>query len=470
MKPFGWRSLAVSSIIVLAAMQAANAETRPQYGGTLRVAMQAAPMSLDPADQLSANLHSANLAQPDSFARRSLTMLLFDTLVTVDENFRIQPALATSWQAVNGNQRWQFRIRDGVKFHDGTPLSAAVAAGALRAANPAWKVSTEGDSIVIVRDESDPELLAELALPRNAMVKRNPDNTLSGTGPFHIVDWRPGQKLAVAAHEDCWRGRPYLDGIEIEMGKSLRDQIVALELGKADLVEVSAEQAHRITQEGRRLSRSMPMELVALLFSRDASSPAENDLRAALALSVERGSMRAVLLQGEGQPTAGLLPNWMSGFGFVFPVEADLSRARHLREQAHAVPNWTLGYDGSDGVARLLAERVALNAKDAGLSMQPTQASATDLKLVRIPLASPNSWVALAQVASQAGIPVGRLSGTVEQLYASELAVLGTQRIIPLFHLPVCYGATTSLKNWSVRPDGSWNVSDAWLGIENHDR
>ena len=144
--------------------------------------------------------------------------------------------------------------------------------------------------------------MAELALPRNAIVKRTADNKPSGTGPFHIVDWQPGKKLALAAEENCWRGRPFLDAIEIEMGKSFRDQMTALELGKADLVEVAPEQTHRLSQEGRRLASSTPVELLALLFARDVASPEEKLLREALALSVERGSIRSVLLQGAGQP------------------------------------------------------------------------------------------------------------------------------------------------------------------------
>ena len=68
MKPIGWRWFAVSSLILAAVT--AMAETRPQYGGVLHVAMRAAPTSLDPADNM----------QPDSFGRRSLTRLMFDTL------------------------------------------------------------------------------------------------------------------------------------------------------------------------------------------------------------------------------------------------------------------------------------------------------------------------------------------------------------------------------------------------------
>jgi ABC-type transport system substrate-binding protein len=454
MRRFDWRWLVVSSL--LAVTVAANAETRPQYGGTLHVAMRAAPASLDPADN----------SQRDSFSRRSLTMLIFDTLVTTDDNGRAQASLAASWQVSPGN-RWQFHLHHGIKFHDGSPLTAEIAAESLRAANPSWSVVAEGDSVAI--ESASSELLAELALARNAIVKREPYAPPSGTGPFHMVDWQPGKKLTLAAEEGYWRGRPFLDGIEIEMGRSFRDQMIALELGKADLVEVAPEQSHRVSMEGRRLANSLPVELLALVFSRDASSPEDKLLREALALSVERGSIRSVLLQGAGLPAASILPNWMSGYGFVFPTDADLPRARHAREQVRTTLTWTVAYDGSDSLARLLAERIALNARDAGLPLQPTAQSATaataDLRLVRIPLASADPWIALAGVAAVAGAPAGkRKNGSVEELYVAEQSLLATQRLIPLFHLPVSYAASSSLKNWTARSDGSWSLANSWLG------
>jgi ABC-type transport system substrate-binding protein len=453
MKRFVWRWLAVNSLFIVAL--AAQAETRPQYGGTLHVAMRAAPTSLDPAQSM----------QPDSFARRNLTLLVFETLVTVDGSGRPHTALAASWQAAPTNQRWQFHLRRGVKFHDGTAFTAEIAAACLRAANPSWNVSVDADSVVIELETSDPEMLVKLALPRNAIAKRTTDGSPSGTGPFHIVDWQPGKKLTLAAEEGYWHGRPFLDGIEIEMGGSFRDQMTALELGRVDLVEVAPEQVHRLSLDGRRLASSAPVELLALLFTRDAQTPEEKSLREALAWSVERGSIGSVLLQGAGQPAAGVLPNWISGYGFVFSTNADLARARHAREQVRTVSTWTVGYDGSDAVARLLAERVALNGKDAGLSLQPTSAATTDLRLVRIPLASADPWIALAGISSLAGLTMPKNDGgSVEDLYAAEQAVVATQKIIPLFHLPVTYAASASLKNWTLRPDGSWNLADAWLG------
>lgn len=459
MKRFGWRLLAVSSVIagaLAAAALAGAAETRPQYGGTLHVAMQAAPASLDPAES----------TPPDSFARRSLTMLMFDTLVTTDESGRVQPALATSWAPLNqaGNQRWQFRIRRGVKFTDGTPLSAEIAAASLRTANPAWNVSADADTVVIERAEFETELLAELAQPRNAVAKRNPGDAPSGTGPFHVVDWQAGKKLTLAAYENCWRGRPFLDTIEIEMGENFREQMTALEVGTADLVEVAPERAHGISRAGRRLASSAPLELLALVFNRDIASPEEKLLREALAWSIERSSIRSVLLQGAGEPAASILPNEMSGYGFVFSADADLARARQAREQVHGKPVWSLGYDANDPLERLLAERIALNAKDAGLTLQPTPSANADLRLVRIPLASPDPWVALADVARLSAAPAGKTGGSIEELYSAERAVLATQRVIPLFHLPVSYAASAALRDWALRPDGSWALADAWLG------
>jgi ABC-type transport system substrate-binding protein len=454
MKRFSYRSLVVSSLFVAAL---AAAQTRPQYGGTLHVAMRAAPTTLAPADN----------SPPDSFSRRNLTLLLFEPLITSDATGQIHPALATSWQTSSGNRRWQFHLRQGIKFQDGSALTAETAAASLRGANPSWKVETEADSLIIERESSDLDLPALLALPRNVIVKSTSDGTPEGTGPFHVAEWQPGKKLILAAVENYWGGRPFLDAIEIEMGRSFHDQAIALELGRADLVEVAPEQAHRASMEGRHVISSPPMELVALLFARDADSPQEKSLREALALSVERASMRSVLLQGAGQAAASILPNWMSGYAFTFPIDTDLTRARHLREQFKTIPVWTIGYDSSDPVARLLAERIALNARDAGLTLQPSASASAELRIARIPLTSSDPRVALADVAAIVGLSSLKLGeGSAEGLYAAEQTVLASQRLIPLFHLPVTFASNMKLRDWSPRPDGSCKLVDAWLDNE----
>jgi len=452
MRLFGWRSLVVSSLLF---GMVATAETRPQYGGTLHVATRIAPASFDPADN----------SQPDSVAYRNLSRLMFDTLVIMDYRGHLQPALATSWQAAPGSQRWQFWLRRGVKFHDGLPLTPEAAAASLRVANPGWNVSAAVDSVVIEREAAAPDLPAELARARNGIAKRGAGGSVIGTGAFRVADWQPGKKLRLSADEEYWGGRAFLDAIEVEMGRSTRDQLIALELGKTDVAEVATEQAQRTTGNGRRVVTSAPVELMALVFSRDKQSSEEAKQRDALALSIDRASIRSVVLQGVGEPSGALLPNWVTGYAFVFSSDQNLGRARQERSEIQHARAWTLGYDAGDPLARVIAERIALNARDTGISVQTTMSANTDLRLTRLVLASANPCIALPAVAAAAGVGATNLnSSSIDELYQAENAILQTQRLVPLFQLPAGFALSSALQDWSQDRDGAWHMDDVWLG------
>ncbi|MGA8491571.1 MAG: ABC transporter substrate-binding protein [Terriglobales bacterium] len=434
----------------------ASAAARPHYGGTLQVEMRAAPRSLDPADS----------SQADWFGFQNLSSLMFETLVSLGQQGKPEPVLASSWQAEPGNQRWQFFLRRGITFQDGTPLTAEAVAASLRRTNPTWKVLAEGEAVIIERDSAAPNLLAELSLPRNSIVKRDAEK-ISGTGPFVVSAWDPGKKLSLAAREDYWGGRAFLDAIEIEMGKSFREQMIAFDLGKAQVIEVAPDQARRAGAEGRHVDSSAPMELIALVFNRDSESPDAARQRRALALSIDRESLNTVVLQGGGEPAGGLLPNWMTGYAFLFPSSVDLELARQVRSEIPHTTSWSLGYDAADPTARLIAERIVLNARDAGLRMQITGASGADLRVVRIPLISVNAQIALVGVVAGLGLsPPELVSASLDDLYNAENRFLQSQRLIPLLHLRTAYAVAHSVKNWRTARDGSWRLSNVWLGPE----
>jgi peptide/nickel transport system substrate-binding protein len=452
MKLSGWQWLAVSSGLLCVM---ASAETRPQYGSTLRTALRIAPQSMDPADK----------SQPDSVAKRNLTRLMFETLVILDDRGSLKPALATSWQSAPGNQRWQFWLRRGVKFHDGSPLTAEAVAAALRSANPDWNVSPAADSVVIERDSGDPDLAARVAQARNAITKRSEGGTLIGTGPFHITSWQPGKKLSLAADEGYWGGRAFVDAIEIEFGRPARDQLIALDLGKADIAEVAVEPSRRVATEGRRVVSSSPVELMALLFTRERASADDGKLREALALSIDRKSIRNVLMQDAGEASGGILPNWVSGYGFVFTSDQNLVRAQQLRSEVKYAPTWTLGYDADDPLARVMAERIALNSRDAGIRLQVATSGISDIRLTRLTLASVNGRVAVSAAAANTGLLVPKIAGnSIDALYQAEAAMLQAQKVIPLFQLPASYALSGTVKDWNEDRDGSVHIDSVWLG------
>ncbi len=248
--------------------------------------------------------------------------------------------------------------------------------------------------------------------------------------------------------------------------------MISFDLGKAQVIEVAPEQAHRASAEGWRVERSAPMELMALVFSHDPQSPADGRQRQVLALSIDRELLNNVVLQGSGEPAGGLLPNWLTGYEFAFPASANLALAQQERAEVQQATLWSLGFDASDPVQRLLAERIALSARDAGLRLQLANGNAADVRLVRVPLASLDARVALEELAAALGLPPPKFGGnsvagnSVDDLYAAENTLLQSQRVIPLLHLRTACGVSATVRNWSEIRDGRWRLPDVWLAAE----
>ncbi len=442
------RSIAVSSLLIATLAMGA---TRPRYGGTLRISTATTLASVDPADS----------SQVDWTMRRNLAHLLFDTLTVLDARGFVQPSVADSWTSASNQQHWQFNLRRGVTVSDGAPLIPEVVAASLRRANAAWKVTALPDAISIDLETPSPNLPAELALPRNSIVKRS--DGLLGTGPFVISHWEQGKKITLMARDDYWGGRVFLDAIEIETGKSLRDQAIALELGRTDLIEISPEQARRAATIGRRVVTSSPEELMALWFTRDVLNADESRLREALSLSIDRTQLNRIFLQGDGEAAGGVLPSWISGYEFLFPSDANLTRAKQLRSEVRQPRNWTMGYDRNDPLAQLVAERVMLNARDAGLSITPNTAPGADIRLVRIPLASLDPQIAFGEAAASLAAATKDPGVGTDGLYFAENALLQLHRVIPLLHLRTACGIGANAQGFVLERDGSWNLSQTWL-------
>jgi MarR-like DNA-binding transcriptional regulator SgrR of sgrS sRNA len=439
--------LLASSLLPLAIT--ARAEQRPHYGGALRIAVKQAPPALD------------------SFSSgATVSSQVFETLVRLDERGRPQPLLATAWQPEPGNQRWRISLRSGVSFHDGTPLDAAAVAASLRSSNPDWKVVTTANAVIIETPSPAPDLPAELALARNAIV-RKAGAQLAGTGQFSVADFTPGKHLTLRANERYWAGRPFIDSIELAFGGTDREQMLALDLGKADLIEVAAESIRRARAEGRTLASSEPAELMALAFASDPRSDDEIHARNALAASLDLTALADVVLQGGGDPAAGLLPNWLSGYEFAFPTGRRVDLARQERAQVRQVPPLTLSYDPADPVARVVADRVLLNARDAGITLQLVPSGPADVSVVRAPLESSDPHVALTELARAFQLSPPRFSSdSVEELYAAEKTLLQSHRFIPLVHLRSSAASRANMRGLAITTTGEWNLSNVWLAAE----
>jgi hypothetical protein len=277
---------------------------------------------------------------------------------------------------------------------------------------------------------------------------------------FALFSWDAGRRAVFTADENAAGGRPYLDSIEVQMGRPLRDQSTDLELGKADVVELGPNELRRQTA-GRKVWSSSPVELVALVFG-----PRVEDarVREALALAVERGAIHSVLLQRQGEISGALLPQWISGDAFLFAPAFDVVKARSLLA-AVAAPAKTISLTVSDASLRPIADRIALNARDAGLVVPVfVQSASADVRLEEVRIASSDPARALTQTAAALGLPEPAPPNTAEALYNSERALLDGFRVIPLFQLPRVFGAGPRVKGGpGITPLGEWHFENLWI-------
>jgi ABC-type transport system substrate-binding protein len=224
-----------------------------------------------------------------------------------------------------------------------------------------------------------------------------------------------------------------------------------------------------------RTVSSNPIQLFVLVF--DASRPAVQDVhvRQAISLAVDRASIADVILQRQGAPAGGLLPNWISGYAHLFPAASDLPRARDLlpasvREHFRSMP-LVLFYDSGDAEARAIADRVAVNLREVGIMVQAlgqiadskTKTSAADLRLVRLRIAAPDPAEALAGLLNSLGETPTDMD-TPEQIYAAERAPIDAFRAIPLVHVSENYGLSPQVRDWMAPRWGGWKLEEVWLG------
>jgi ABC-type transport system substrate-binding protein len=268
------------------------------------------------------------------------------------------------------------------------------------------------------------------------------------------------RRLLFVADESGATGRPFLDDVEIQLWRPLREQALDLGLGKADVVELEGNEARRPVP-GRNVWSSAPVRVVAIVFQ---PRMADARIREALSLAVDRTAIHNVLLQRQGEISGALLPQWLSGYAFLFPAAADLPRARALASAAPAAARrLTLAVD--DPADQPMAERISVNARDAGLAVVLAARGAdADARLTEARVTSADPFTALKALAAALSLPEPVRAESPDALYAAESALLADFRAIPLFHLPDVYGASSRVQGGpGIGSLGEWRFENLWL-------
>src|SRR5215469_10679255 len=321
-------ALAVGALVGLIA--AAVPALAQKSGGILRLQHFDSPASM-------------SILEESTRATEQPMMGVFNNLVLYDQHVAqnslqsIVPDLATKWEWSEDGKELTFLLRQGVKWHDGKPFTAAdvkctwdllmgIGSDKLRV-NPrkTWylnldKLTTNGDyEVTFHLKRPQPALLSLLAsgwspvypchvLP--AEMRRRP----IGTGPFTFVEFKPNEVVRTARNPDYWKpGRPYLDGIEWHIIPDIATRNLSFIAGKFDISSpygtgISSLQDVK-SQAPQAICEVTPTNVARNLIMNPGKPPFDNpDLRRAVALSLDRQAFIDIIQQGQGDIGAQMLP------------------------------------------------------------------------------------------------------------------------------------------------------------------
>jgi peptide/nickel transport system substrate-binding protein len=223
----------IGSILMLLFLTLATAQAS---GGTLNAVMLEGPDdNLDPAYKYTGwYLRAAGI---------------YETLFSFDENMNLVPELATGYEQVSDTE-YRIKLRDGVKFHDGTPMNAdAVVYSIERVLDPANSRNKEysfidsvekynDSSIAIKTTESYTPLINSLTDPLLSIIcpeNQDINKTAVGTGPFKFDSYEKGVKLTVVRNDDYWGEKAKLDGAVINYVSDPLTRSLQLQSGDVDI-------------------------------------------------------------------------------------------------------------------------------------------------------------------------------------------------------------------------------------------
>jgi peptide/nickel transport system substrate-binding protein len=280
---------------------------------------------------------------------------IFEPLVTKDARGKLTPGLAESWRTVD-DLTWEFRLRKGVKFHDGSEFSAADVAFTLdrvptvpNSPSPFTTYSKQIAEKVIV----DPHTIRlKTAMPYPLMPNDmgtilivsgkaakgastddfNSGKAAIGTGPFKFVRWQKGDRIELARHDAYWGPKPAWDKVTFRIITSDPTRVAALMAGDVRAIDnVPTADLARVSKDpGLSLYRVVSHRVMYLHLdsSRDkspfvtdkAGRPLERNplkdvrVRRALSRAINRQALVDRVMEGAARPTGQLMPEGMFGY------------------------------------------------------------------------------------------------------------------------------------------------------------
>ena len=319
---------------------------------------------------------------------REVLFNLFEGLVKPNSDGNLVPAVASEYSISDDGKVYTFKLREGIKFHDGNPVTTedikysidryAGGTAVSSAFSCFEEVEVVDDTTVNVKlNTGNTEFLS--ALTCAILEKSNDGNEQTnpiGTGPFKYDSYKPGEELVVVRNEDYWNNPyPYLDKVTFKIETDTDSAFMELQAGSIDIYQyLTTDQAATLENDFDILHGSV--NYVQGLFLNNDFEPFKNeDVRKALCYAVDRQSINDFLFEGYSHIIG---TNMIPAFAKYYNEDTedvyspDIEKAKQLLKDAGyengfdltiTVPN---NYEPHQGAAEIIVENlkeIGINAK-----------------------------------------------------------------------------------------------------------
>ncbi|MGE0221306.1 ABC transporter substrate-binding protein [Mycolicibacterium sp.] len=311
---------------------------------------------------------------------------VFDTLVEPDADLQMRPALAESWEVSPDQRTWTFHLRDGVVFHDGTPMTADDVVFSYRriideelANSDKFSAVTAVEApdprtVVIRTDRPVPNMLTNLGGFKGMAIvsRRNVESGQLGThpigtGPFSFRSQRSGDSITLEANPNYWGGPPAVTGVTFRFISEPSTALSALQAGEIDWTDsVPTQRVAQLADDDSLTLAVTPSNDYWYLALNQARAP-WNDVRVrqAIAYAIDRDAIVAATSYGTAAANQLAIPQ---GNPWYTPYDrystGGLDEARRLLDEAGAAPTdldmlVTTEYPETVTAAQIVADNLA---------------------------------------------------------------------------------------------------------------
>lgn len=334
---------------------------------------------------------SMDVQNDASATSKSVYLIVFDTLIKYDTvNGKYIPGLAESWKQLS-DTLWQFKLRKGVSFHDGSPFTAedvkfTVERGLTQSGAKGKFISIKAVKVIDSHTVNfelaapDYDLVYKLCEPNTVIMSKKIFDAKGieaankiGTGSYMYKDWVQGDHVTLVRNEKFWGGVKKTPELIIRTIPEASSRLIALQTGEVDYcVDPPAVDLHYIAEDAKLVLWQIPSTNLRHIFLNMKVAPFDNILvRQATAHAINRENLIAMVYEGNATPAVNVMHPTSEYYVEVPYFEYDLQKAKKLLADAGYPKGFsTTIYSSSGTTQKAVASVIQAQLAEIGINVK----------------------------------------------------------------------------------------------------